>query len=56
VLDRYPREKFKYEEQQIRVLEQIRDKMPSTPTPTPAPTTAASGTTTASGSTSKPGP
>src|SRR5262245_54700700 len=25
VLDRYPREKFKYEEQQIRVLEQIRD-------------------------------
>jgi hypothetical protein len=28
VLERYPREKFKYEEQQIRVLEQIRDKMP----------------------------
>ena len=27
VLDRYPREKFKYEEQQIRVLEQIRDKI-----------------------------
>jgi len=27
VLERYPREKFKYEEQQIRVLEQIRDKM-----------------------------
>ena len=25
VLDRYPREKFKYEEQQIRVLEEIRD-------------------------------
>jgi hypothetical protein len=25
VLDRYPREKFKHEEQQIRVLEQIRD-------------------------------
>lgn len=25
VLERYPREKFKYEEQQIRVLEQIRD-------------------------------
>lgn len=25
VLKRYPREKFKYEEQQIRVLEQIRD-------------------------------
>jgi hypothetical protein len=65
VLDRYPREKFKYEEQQIRVLEQIRDKMqsaptptaapitPSTPTPTPAPTTAASGTPTASGSAPK---
>jgi hypothetical protein len=28
VLDRYPREKFKYEEQQIRVLEQIRDNLP----------------------------
>ena len=28
VLERYPREKFKYEEQQIRVLEQIRDKLP----------------------------
>jgi len=27
VLDRYPREKFKYEEQQIRVLEEIRDSM-----------------------------
>jgi formylglycine-generating enzyme len=27
VLDRYPREKFKYEEQQIRVLEQIRDRV-----------------------------
>jgi hypothetical protein len=27
VLERYPREKFKYEEQQIRVLEQIRDKI-----------------------------
>jgi len=27
VLERYPREKFKYEEQQIRVLEQIRDKL-----------------------------
>ena len=27
VLDRYPREKFKYEEQQIRVLEQIRDRL-----------------------------
>src|SRR6266404_811713 len=29
VLDRYPREKFKYEEQQIRVLEEIRDKLGS---------------------------
>jgi hypothetical protein len=29
VLERYPREKFKYEEQQIRVLEEIRDKLPS---------------------------
>jgi hypothetical protein len=28
VLDRYPREKFKYEEQQIRVLEEIRNKLP----------------------------
>jgi hypothetical protein len=27
VLDRYPREKFKYEEQQIRILEQIRDSL-----------------------------
>jgi hypothetical protein len=27
VLDRYPREKFKYEEQQIRILEQIRDNV-----------------------------
>jgi hypothetical protein len=27
VLDRYSREKFKYEEQQIRVLEEIRDKL-----------------------------
>jgi hypothetical protein len=29
VLERYPREKFKYEEQQIRVLEEIRDKIPT---------------------------
>jgi hypothetical protein len=29
VLERYPREEFKYEEQQIRVLEQIRDKISS---------------------------
>jgi hypothetical protein len=28
VLDRYPREKFKHEEQQIRVLEEIRDRLP----------------------------
>ena len=27
VLERYPREKFKYEEQQIKVLEDIRDKL-----------------------------
>jgi quinol monooxygenase YgiN len=27
VLDRYPRERFKYEERQIEVLEQIRDKL-----------------------------
>ena len=27
VLERYPREKFKYEEQQVRVLEQIRDQL-----------------------------
>ncbi len=27
VLERYPREKFKYEEQQIRVLEEIRDRI-----------------------------
>lgn len=27
VMDRYPREKFKYEEQQIRVLEEIRDEL-----------------------------
>lgn len=27
VLERFPREKFKYEEQQIRVLEEIRDKV-----------------------------
>lgn len=29
VLERYPREKFKYEEQQIRVLEEIRDNLGS---------------------------
>jgi hypothetical protein len=37
VLDRYPREKFKYEEQQIRVLEQIRDKMPAQAAAPPVP-------------------
>ena len=31
VLDRYPREKFRHEEQQIRVLEQIRDRMGTDP-------------------------
>lgn len=30
VLDRYPRERFKYEEDQIEVLRQIRDKIPET--------------------------
>lgn len=29
VLDRYPREKFRYEEQQIEVLKEIRDKLPT---------------------------
>lgn len=29
VLDRYPREKFRYEEQQIEVLKEIRDKLPA---------------------------
>ena len=33
VLDRYPREKFKYEEQQIRVLEQIRENLSRKPKP-----------------------
>jgi hypothetical protein len=27
VIERYPRERFKYEEQQIRILEQMRDSM-----------------------------
>jgi hypothetical protein len=27
VLERYPRERFKYEEQQIKILEEMRDKM-----------------------------
>lgn len=31
VLDRYPREKFKYEEQQIEVLREIRDEMRNRP-------------------------
>jgi hypothetical protein len=29
VLERYPRERFKYEEQQIRILEQMRDRLPA---------------------------
>jgi quinol monooxygenase YgiN len=34
VLDRYPRERFKYEERQIEILEQIRDKLrPGPPGP-----------------------
>lgn len=46
VLERYPREKFKYEEQQIKVLEDIRDRLsPSdtgtTSTPPPSPPAAA---------------
>jgi len=46
VLERYPREKFKYEEQQIRVLEDIRDSLrgPDTGTttaPPPSPQSAA---------------
>ena len=36
VLDRYPREKFKYEEQQIKVLEDIRDELKK-PSPGPQP-------------------
>jgi hypothetical protein len=28
VLERYPRERFKYEEQQIKILEEMRDRMP----------------------------
>jgi hypothetical protein len=38
VLERYPREKFKYEEQQIKVLEDIRDRI----TPASPPTSSAS--------------
>jgi hypothetical protein len=38
VLERYPREKFKYEEQQIRVLEDIRDRLGSSDTGTPTAT------------------
>ncbi|HEY6253584.1 MAG TPA: hypothetical protein VI685_26800 [Candidatus Angelobacter sp.] len=50
VLERYPREKFKYEEQQIKVLEDIRDTLqkpssapPPPPPPPPASAAAASG-------------
>jgi hypothetical protein len=41
VLERYPREKFKYEEQQIRVLEEIRDKIPDQVAPRTSPPPAA---------------
>jgi len=37
VLDRYPREKFKYEEQQIRILEEIRNKLGPQAPPAGAP-------------------
>ena len=37
VLERYPREKFKYEEQQIKVLEDIRDRLSPSDTGTTAP-------------------
>lgn len=40
VLERYPRERFKYEEQQIRILEQMRDNMAKNQPP-PAPPAAA---------------
>jgi len=43
VLERYPREKFKYEEQQIKVLEDIRDSLqkPTSGPPSPPPATGA---------------
>jgi hypothetical protein len=61
VLDRYPREKFKYEEQQIRVLEEIRDgihkKAPaSTGTGTTSGTAAAAPVTTPSTAPAAPPP
>ena len=52
VLERYPREKFKYEEQQIKVLEDIRDSLqqkPSSPTPPPPPPPPSAGAAAASG-------
>jgi hypothetical protein len=42
VLERYPREKFKYEEQQIRVLEDIRDEVARMAPPPPSPPSASS--------------
>lgn len=47
VLERYPREKFKYEEQQIKVLEDIRDRLGNSDTgtttaPAPPPSSGAS--------------
>jgi hypothetical protein len=35
VLDRYPREKLRYEERHLGVLGEIRDKMPTASSPTP---------------------
>jgi hypothetical protein len=35
VLDRYPREKLRYEEQHLKVLEEIRNEIPKTTTPAP---------------------
>jgi len=34
VLERYPREKLKYEEDQLKILREIKDRMPQPPTPT----------------------
>ena len=47
VLERYPREKFKYEEQQIKVLEDIRDRLSPSDTgttATPPPSSPSAGT------------
>jgi hypothetical protein len=45
VLDRYPREKFKYEEEQIEVLRDIRDEIRSRPGTSGTPGTRATRTT-----------